>query len=99
MNPYQVVGIIAGCTLICAGVVSVLAMQGVPLLLAFLSVYLIAVWIMIGMQKRAREYYHGDEISERRQYGRDSTARRVRIDDPAESENEEEVLTNKQLHA
>ena len=97
MNPYQVMGIIASCTLVFAGVVSVLAMQGVPLILAFLGVYLVAVWVMIGMQKRAREFYDGKEHSSQRYYDRDSAARRVRIKDL--SENEEEVLNQNRLPA
>ena len=97
MNPYQVMGIIVSCTLVFAGVVSVLAMQGVPLLLAFLGVYLIAVWVMIGMQRRAREFYDGNDHSAQRIYDRESTERRVRINDL--SENEEEVLNHSHLHA
>lgn len=59
MNPYQVMGIIASCTLVFAGVVTFLVMHGVPVLLAFLGVYLVAVWCMLGMQKRARQTYDG----------------------------------------
>lgn len=97
MNPYQVMGIIAGCTVIFVGVVSVLAMQGIPLFLAFLGVYLMAVWIMVGMQRRARELYDGEDTLVQRQYGRNSTARRVRIDDL--SEDDVEALNSKQIHA
>jgi len=97
MNPYQVMGIIAGCTAVFVGVVSVLAMQGIPLLLAFLGVYLIAVWIMAGMQKRARDLYDGEDIFAQRHYGRYSTARRVRIDDLRE--NDKEALDKSHLHA
>jgi len=97
MNPYQVMGIIVSCTLVFAGVVSVLAMQGVPLLLAFLGVYLIAVWVMIGMQRRARELYDGKDHSAQRSYDRESTERRVLINDL--SEEEEEALSHNQLHA
>ncbi len=57
MNPYQVMGGIACCTLIFAGVVTFLTLQGVPLLVAFLGVYLLAVWIMMGMQRRARQLF------------------------------------------
>ena len=57
MNPYQVMGGIACCTLIFAGVVTFLTVQGVPLLLAFLGVYLLAIWIMMGMQRRARQLF------------------------------------------
>ena len=97
MNPYQVMGIIAGCTLVFVGVVSVLAMQGVPLILAFLGVYLIAVWIMVGMQKRARELYDGKDTFAQRYNGRYTTARRVRIEDLTETD--EESLKSTQFHA
>lgn len=96
MNPYQVMGIIVSCTLVFAGVVSVLAMQGVPLLLAFLGVYLLAVWVMIGMQRKARALYEGDERAARR-YDRESTERRVCLNDP--SDEEQEVLGQNQLQA
>jgi len=97
MNPYQVLGIIAGCTAVFVGVVSLLAMQGIPVLLAFLGVYLMAVLIMAAMQKRARDLYDGEDTFAQRQYGRYSTARRVRIDNL--TENEEEALDNNHLHA
>jgi hypothetical protein len=57
MNPYQVMGIIASGTIVFAGVVTWLTMQGVHILLAFLLVYLVAVLFMLGMQRRARESY------------------------------------------
>ena len=57
MNPYQVMGGIACCIMIFAGVVTFLTVQGVPLLLSFLSVYLVAIWIMLGMQRRARQLF------------------------------------------
>jgi len=60
MNPYQVMGVIACCTLIFAGVVTFLTLQGMPLLMAFLGVYLAAVWIMIGMQRRARQLFEAN---------------------------------------
>ncbi len=67
MNPYQVMGIIACCTVVFAGVVSLLTMQGMHILLAFLVVYLFAVWCMLGMQRRARESYDaGDNLRSRR---------------------------------
>ena len=88
MNPYQVMGIIACCTLIFAGVVTILTMQGVPLLLAFLSVYLIAVWSMLGMQRRARQIYDGSEHMSGRRFDRDTAIRRVRVNDPANSDTE-----------
>ena len=88
MNPYQVMGIIAGCTAIFAGVVTFLTIQGVPLLLAFLGVYLIAVWVMVGMQRRAREIYDGQEHASQRMYDQESVVRRVRINDLTESSEE-----------
>ena len=67
MNPYQVMGIIAFCTIVFAGVVSLLTMQGMHILLAFLVVYLFAVWCMLGMQRRARDSYDaGDDFRSRR---------------------------------
>ena len=67
MNPYQVMGIIAFCTIVFAGVVSLLTMQGMHILLAFLVVYLFAVWCMLGMQRRARDSYDaGDDVRSRR---------------------------------
>lgn len=67
MNPYQVMGIIAFCTIVFVGVVSLLTMQGMHILLAFLIVYLFAVWCMLGMQRRARDSYDaGDDLRLRR---------------------------------
>jgi|GEM_PF-1103174 len=101
MNPYQVMAIIVGCTVVFAGVVTVLTMQGVPLLLAFLGVYLIAVWVMIAMQKRARELYDVKqgtrEDSAQRYYDRKAAERRVRIKHL--EENEEDVMEQNHLHA
>ncbi len=112
MNPYQVMAIIVGCTVVFAGVVTALTMQGVPLLLAFLGVYLVAVWVMIGMQKRAREFYDGREYAGKeyvgkeyvgkeyqaqRYYDRKAADRRVRIKHVVEDE--EDVLGQNHLHA
>ena len=56
-------GIIAFCTLIFAGLVALLTMQGVHILLALLGVYLFAVWSMVCMQRKARENFEAkDEI-------------------------------------
>jgi len=66
MNPYQVMGAIACCVSMFAGVVIFLTLQGVPLLMAFLGVYLTAVWCMLGMQRRARESYGCTEHPRRR---------------------------------
>ena len=55
MNPYQIVGIIAGCSLVFASVVALLAMQGLPVMIAFLLVYAVALVSMVGMQRRAHQ--------------------------------------------
>ena len=55
MNPYQIVGVIAGCSLVFTSVVALLAMQGLPVVIAFLLVYAVALVSMIGMQRRARQ--------------------------------------------
>ena len=89
MNPYQVMGIIASGTIVFAGVVTWLTMQGVHILLAFLLVYLGAVWFMLGMQRRARESYdvrddYKDEYREEYRaprQDRDSLASRIRAQD------------------
>ena len=57
MNPYQIMGIIACCTVFFAGVIALLVMQGIHIVLAFLGVYLLAVFLMLGMQRRARENF------------------------------------------
>jgi len=95
MNPYQVMAIIVSCTVVFAGVVTTLTMQGVPLLLSFLGVYFIAVWVMIGMQRRAREIYDGDDHDAQRRYDRESKARRVAINEFADAEK----VSSNQLHA
>jgi len=59
MNPYQVMGIIATCTVVFAGVVALLTLHGMPMLIAFMCVYVVAVVCMLGMQKRARQTYDG----------------------------------------
>jgi len=81
MNPYQVMGIIACCTLTFSGVVTLLTMQGMPLLLAFLSVYLVAIWCMLGMQKRARETFDGMEHLHQRRHDRESAMRQSHVND------------------
>ena len=55
MNPYQIVGVIAGCSLVFAGTVALLAMQGLPVTVAFLLVYAVALVFMLCMQRRARQ--------------------------------------------
>lgn len=66
MNSYQVMGIIAICTLLFSGVVTLLTMQGVHVLLALLSVYLFAVWSMLCMQRRARDNFDIRDDEKRR---------------------------------
>lgn len=78
MNPYQIMGIIAGGTIIFAGVVTFLTMQGVHILLAFLGVYLVAVILMIGMQRSARENFELMEDLRLRKYKSDSLTDRSR---------------------
>lgn len=55
MNPYQIVGIIAASMLVFASIVATLTWLGLPLLVAFLGVYVVTMWFMIGMQKRAQQ--------------------------------------------
>jgi len=55
MNPYQIMGVITVCALLFAGVVALLAMQGVHVLFAFVCVYVVAVGFMLSMQRRARQ--------------------------------------------
>lgn len=64
MYPYQVIGIIACCTLVFAGVVTFLTIQGVHVLLALVGIYLLVVLFMLAMQRGARESF------EQRQYQR-----------------------------
>ncbi|MFT4726425.1 MAG: putative membrane protein [Granulosicoccus sp.] len=68
MKPYQIVAIIACCTIFIAGIVTVLLMQGVHILLAFLGVYFLAVFLMLGMQRRARESFELMEDLKLRKY-------------------------------
>ena len=77
MNPYQIMAIIACCTIFFAGVVTLLVMQGVHILLAFLGVYLLAVFLMLGMQRRARECFEIMEDLNLRKYQRNSVLRRA----------------------
>ncbi len=61
MNPYQIMGVIAVCASVFAGVVALLAMQGVPVLVAFICVYVVAIWFMLSMQRRARQAAEGSD--------------------------------------
>ena len=71
MNPYQVMGIIVCCTVVFAGVVTFLTMQGVHILHALIGVYLLAVWFMLSMQRRARESFDIMEDLRLRRYSRE----------------------------
>lgn len=55
VNPYQVIGLIAVCTLVFAAVVAGLTYAGIPLFAAFVGVYLATIWMMLSMQKRAQQ--------------------------------------------
>ena len=81
MNPYQVMGIIAGCTIVFAGVVTLLTMQGIHILYAFLGVYFLAVWCMLGMQRRARESFEVREDLRLRRFENESRTHRERARD------------------
>ncbi len=61
MNSYQITGVMAACITVFAGVVTLLALQGMPLMLAFLTVYLVALGTMLGMQRRARQCQCDDD--------------------------------------
>lgn len=74
MNPLHVIGIVAGCLLIFSAVVTFLTLQGVPLLLAFLGVYLAVIGTMMGMQRRAREICESLEQQRRESSNRSGVA-------------------------
>lgn len=79
MNPNQVMGIIACCTILFAVVVGFLTMNGMPLVTAFLSMYAVAILSMLGMQCRARQTYDGvsfGQPEQRRRPGRAEPAGR-----------------------
>ena len=78
MKPFQIMGIIACCTIFFAGVVTFLSMQGVHILLAFLGVYLLAVFLMLGMQRKAKETFEIMEDLKSQKYQRNSLMRRKR---------------------
>jgi len=64
MNPYIIMGVIAICASLFAGVVALLAGQGVPILAAFICVYVVAIWFMLSLQRRAREAAEGSNFSQ-----------------------------------
>ncbi len=55
MNPYQILGAITLCASLFAGIVALLAMQGLPIISAFVIVYAAAIWFMLSLQRRARQ--------------------------------------------
>lgn len=65
MNPYQIMGVIAVCASLFAGVVALLSMQGMPVLAAFICVYVVAIWFMLSLQRRARQA-EGSNFSQQR---------------------------------
>jgi len=71
MNPYQIMGVIAICASLFAGVVALLAMQGVPVLTAFVCVYLVAIWFMLSLQRRARQAEEGADYPQQRRTDRE----------------------------
>lgn len=71
MNPYQIVGIITMCASLFAGIVALLAMQGMPVLTAFICVYAVAIWFMLSLQRRARQAEEGSNHSYQRINDRD----------------------------
>ena len=77
MNPYQIMGIIAICTAFFVGVISLLSMQGVHILLGCLGVYVFAVFLMLGMQRRAKDCFELMEDLKLRKYQRYSHMRRA----------------------
>lgn len=81
MSPYQVMGIIACCTLIFAGVVAFLAMQGVHILQALMGVYLVVVVCMLAMQRRARESFEHRECRRQRRFDLESQLQRTNARD------------------
>lgn len=97
MNPYQVMGIIAGCAVVFAGVVTLLTMQGVHVLIALLGVYLAAVSFMLTMQIRARECFDIMDDQRSRRYDRESLGYRTRARDFSSS-NRTSPVVSEQLH-
>lgn len=65
MNPYEVMGLIACCVSLFAGVVTFLIVQGVSWPVALLLIYFAAVGCMLGMQRRARESGRSGELRRR----------------------------------
>lgn len=98
MNPYQVMGIIACCTIVFAGVVTLLTMQGVHILYAFLGVYLLAIWWMLSMQRRARESFEFREDLKLRQSEQETRIHRRRASDfPGANQSETQTIDHLQV--
>lgn len=57
MNPYYMLATIALSMLIYAATVALVALLGVPVIVAMVLVYAVMMWFMFGMQKRARQAY------------------------------------------
>ncbi|MBX2883210.1 MAG: hypothetical protein KTR32_24875 [Granulosicoccus sp.] len=81
MNPYQVMGIIVACTAVFTGLVVFLSMQGVPVLVALLGVYLVSIVCMLSMQRRAGECFDIRDDRRSRHYVRDPERYRVTATD------------------
>lgn len=81
MNPYLLLGIIAGSTTVLAGIISVLVSLGVSLLLAFIGVYLFFILVMIRMMKSATQMYDDCELTEHDGYFLDHNNSKVTADD------------------
>lgn len=78
MNVYQVMGIIVCCTVVFAGVVTLLTMQGVHILLALSGVYLAVIWCMLSMQRKARDSFENRDDLGRRRFDSDPRSHRAR---------------------
>ena len=84
MNKYQVMGTLVCCTVVFAGLVVLLTMQGVHILLALLGVYLFAVWSMVCMQRKARENFEVMNNINKRGKNRESESSRAHARDFSE---------------
>jgi len=55
MNPYQIIAIISTCSIVSGLLIAGLTVLGGSLLTALGAVYIATLWMMLGMQRRARE--------------------------------------------
>lgn len=55
MNPYQILGMFGLCSIVSGLLVAALTAIGGSILAALCAVYLATIWMMLGMQRRARE--------------------------------------------